>query len=134
MRSFEFQVVTNCPLETAFAVYMDIDRWRNRSVFGDIRWVQGEPWEEGSRLHIETRHPISSSVDQVLQHFEMNRRVAYISHVFGMTCETRVGFASLSANQTSIHVRMQLVGTASRVLGFAVEPAIAKATKDFLKN
>jgi len=64
----------------------------------------------------------------------MNRRVAYISHVFGMTCETRVGFASLSANQTSIHVRMQLVGTASRVLGFAVEPAIAKATKDFFEE
>lgn len=131
MRSFEFQVVANCPLETVFAIYVDTDRWRNRSLFGEIRWVQGEPWKEGSRMRIETRLPIHSNVDQVLQHFEPNRSVAYISHVLGVTCETRVIFTPISVRETAIHVAMQLVGTASRVLGFALEPAIARATKGF---
>src|SRR5258708_29358876 len=131
MRSFEFNVLINCPLETVFAIYIDTDRWRNRSIFGDIRWVQGTPWEEGSRLQVETRVPIHSTVDQVLQHFESNRHVAFISHVFGMTCETRVTFAPLSNHQTAIHVGMQVVGVASHFLGFAVEPAIEKTTKEF---
>jgi hypothetical protein len=44
MQSFDFQVVLNCPLETVFAIYIDTDRWRNRNLFGDIRWVHGKPW------------------------------------------------------------------------------------------
>jgi len=54
MQSFDFQVVLNCPLETVFSIYSDVDRGRNRNLFGDLRWVQGKPWEEGSRLRIET--------------------------------------------------------------------------------
>ena len=90
MQFFGFQIVINCALAEVFAIYTDIERWRNRSVFGDIRWVQGTPWEEGSRLRIETRVPVPSVVDQVVQHFEANRSVSYLSHVFGITCETRV--------------------------------------------
>jgi hypothetical protein len=131
MHSFEFQVVFNSPLETVFAIYVDTDRWRNRNLFGDIRWVQGKPWEEGSRLRIETLSPIRSTVDQVVQHFEPKRSVVYLSHVFGVTCETRVTFTPVSESQTAINVGMELVGTTSRALGFALEPAIKKATKGF---
>lgn len=134
MQSFAFQSVLNCPLETVFAIYVDTDRWRNRSLFGDIRWVQGKPWEEGSRLRVETRIPIRSTVDQVVQHFEANRKVVYLSHVFGITCETQVTFTTVSADQTAIDVGMQLVGITSRSLGFALEPAILKATKGFFEE
>jgi len=134
MHSFEFQVVLNSPLATVFAIYVDTDRWRNRNLFGDIRWVQGKPWEEGSRLRIETRSPIRTTVDQVLQHFEPERSVVYLSHVFGITCETRVTFTADSETQTVINVGMELVGATSRTLGFALEPAITKATKGFFEE
>ena len=47
MQSFEFQIVLNAPLKTVFAIYVDTDRWRNRNLFGDIRWVQGTPCVSG---------------------------------------------------------------------------------------
>jgi hypothetical protein len=134
MHSFEFQIELNAPLKTVFAIYVDTDRWRNRNLFGDIRWVQGKPWEEGSRLRIETRTPIPSTVDQVVQHFEPHHKVVYLSHVFGITCETQVTFTPVSETQTAINVRMHLVGTTSRALGFAIEPAITKATKGFFEE
>ena len=131
MGSFAFQVVVECPLAIVFAFYADTERWRNRNLFGDIRWVQGKPWEEGSRLRIETLVPIRSVIDQVVLQFVPQQRVVYISHVFGVTCETSVGFVSSSDRQTVISISMELVGTTSRILGFALEPAIAKATKSF---
>jgi hypothetical protein len=134
MQSFQFQVVLECPLETVFAVYTDIVRWRNRNIFGGIQWVQGKPWEEGSRLRIETRVPLRSSIDQVVQHFSPLESVSYISHVLGITAETRVTFQRVSNSQTTIYVGMQLVGTVSRSLGFAIEPVIAKATKGFFEE
>ena len=57
MQSFDFKIVLECPLKTVFAIYTDIDRWQNRSLFGEIRWVQGKPWEEGSRLTYRNPRP-----------------------------------------------------------------------------
>jgi len=99
MQSFEFEVAIRAPGELTFSIYTDIQRWKNRSVFGDIRWVKGMPWEEGSRLHLETRKPLPSRVDQVVQHFVANSRVGYLSHVFGMTTETEVTFIPQSGQR-----------------------------------
>jgi|HubBroStandDraft_5_1064220.scaffolds.fasta_scaffold150646_1 hypothetical protein len=134
MQSFEFQVVIGCPRDIVFSIYVDIERWQNRSLFGEISWVQGKPWEPGSRLRIETLHPVRAVVDQVVQQFQPNERVSYISHVLGITCETYVMFVPVSAEQTAVNVRMHLLGTVSRVLGFAVEPAIEKATKGYFEE
>ena len=134
MQQFDFQVVLDCSLEVVFPIYLDIPRWCNRNVFGDIRWVQGKPWEEGSRLRIETRVPLRTTIDQVVQHFNPNESVSYLSHVLGITCETRVFFVRVSEERTAINVGMHLVGTVSRSLGFAIEPVIAKATRGFFED
>jgi hypothetical protein len=134
MQSFDFQIVLDCPLDTVFAVYVDIERWRNRNLFGEIRWSQGKPWEPGSRLQIEVRVPLRATVDQVVQHFTPKESVSYLSHVLGITCETRVVFTQVSTDKTAINVVMHLVGTVSRSLGFAIEPVIAKATKGFFEE
>jgi hypothetical protein len=73
-------------------------------------------------------------VDQVVQHFTPNESVSYLSHVIGITCETRVTFTRTSERQTAVNVVMQLVGTPSRVLGFALAPAITKATRGFFEE
>ena len=134
MQSFRFEVVVRCPLELVFAIYTDIERWGNRSIFADIRWVKGSPWEEGSRLSIEIRVPFHSKVDQVVQHFVAHDSVSYLSHSLGITTETRIAFHRTSEVQTTIHVRMQMVGTVSRALGFAAEPVILKTSKQFFDD
>jgi hypothetical protein len=131
MQSFDFQVVLNCPLQTVFSIYVDTERWRNRNEFGEIRWVQGKPWEAGSRLRVETLAPIRTKVDQVVQHFAPNESVSYRSHALGITCETRVTFTSVSVRETAVNVVVQLAGTASRALDFALAPVIAHATRGF---
>jgi hypothetical protein len=81
MQSFDFQVILDAPLQTVFSIYVDVDRWRNRNIFGEIRWIHGAPWAEGSRLRIEIRIPIRSTVNQVVQHFTPNESVSYLSQV-----------------------------------------------------
>ena len=134
MQSFAFEIEIRCPLESVFAIYRDIDRWRNSSIFGDIRWSRGRAWEEGSRLDIEIRIPFPGRVDQVVQHFAENHSVSYLSHALGITTETRVNFLRISDTQTLIRVQMQMVGKVSRALGFAIEPLILKTTKQFFED
>jgi hypothetical protein len=134
MESFEFEVAIECRLELVFAIYIDLARWRNRSIFGDIRWVKGTPWEEGSRLLVETRVPFHNKVDQVVLHCTANDSVSYLSHALGITTETRITFRRISEGQTVIWVRLQMVGKVSRALGFAIEPVILKTTKQYFED
>lgn len=134
MHSLEFQVVLNSPLETVFAVYVDTERWTNRNQLGDIRWTHGKPWAKGSRLRVETLAPISISVDQVVQRFEPPHSVVYASEMFGVTCETCVTFTPVTNTQTAINIDVELQGMVSRSLGFALEPAITKATIGFFEE
>lgn len=134
MQSFEFEVAIDCRLEFVFAIYTDLERWRNRSIFGDIRWVKGTPWQEGSRLLVETRVPFHNKVDQVVLYCTPNDSVSYLSHVLGITTETRIKFRRISDGQSLILVQMQMVGKLSRTLGFAIEPVILKATKQYFDD
>jgi|SRR5579863_1642280 uncharacterized membrane protein len=134
MGCFEIRVAVDRPLATVFAVYTDTDKWRWCSYIRRVRWTRGQPWVVDSRLLVETSGAIGTSVDQVLTHFELNRRVDYISHFSGITLESRVNFRSLASDQTEIHARIEFVGTLSRIVEFAIEPAIERSTLQFFEE
>ncbi len=133
MRSFEIRVVVNRPLAAVFAVYTQPDTWRWCSYLRNVRWVQGRPWEEESRLQIEIDGPVRT-VDQVLMRFEPNSRVDFLSHFGGVTLQTEVYFRPLSENETEIRVQLEFVGVFSRIAGFAIETAIQRSTQLFFDD
>jgi len=133
MRSFEIRVAINRSVATVFAVYTQPDTWRWCSYLRNVRWVQGRPWEEASRLQIELDGAVRT-VDQVLMHFEPNRRVDFLSHFGGVTLQTEVYFRAQSENETEIRVQLEFVGVFSRIAGFAIETAIERSTQVFFDD
>jgi hypothetical protein len=132
MGCFEIRVTVNRPLATVFSVYADTDAWKRCTEVTDVEWT-GKPWEEGSRMRVRSHGLVPATSDQVLLHFETNRRIAYISHFFGITLETRLSFRALSEQSSEVHVRAEFVGVASRTFGFALGPAIDRGTTDFIE-
>jgi hypothetical protein len=128
MGFYEFRLPVKCPVATAFAIYTDTDAWKRCTEVSEVQWV-GKPWVEGSRIRIKGYGSIRDTIDQVLLHFEPPRSVAYISHFFGITLETRQTFHAVSDCETEVQVRGEFVGIASRALGFALGPAIERATR-----
>ncbi len=96
-----------------------------------VRWTSGKPWEVDSRMTLEPANAFGVLVDQVLTHFEPNRRVEFISHFGGITLLSQIHFRALSENQTEIRSELEFLGTFSRVAGFAVGPAIEKGAQTF---
>ncbi len=84
-------------------------------------------------MRIRSGGVIPTASDQVLLHFEPHRRIAYISHFFGITLETRLTFRAASDHATEIHMRGEFVGAASRTFGFALGPAIERGTLAFVE-
>ncbi|HEY6339458.1 MAG TPA: SRPBCC family protein [Candidatus Sulfotelmatobacter sp.] len=128
MGFFEFRLPVKCPLATVFAVFTDTDAWQRSTEITKVEWL-GKPWEEGSRIRIKGYGNTRETIDQVLLHFEPPRSLAYMSHFFGMTLETRLTFLAVSDYATEVQVRREYVGIASFAFGFALGPAIERATR-----
>jgi hypothetical protein len=134
MGAFEVRVSILRPLATVFAVYTDPNTFRWCSYIRSARWIRGQPWQEESRLEIETDDAIRVVVDQVLTGFEPRARVDFISHFSGITLITRMTFRAVSDQETEINGKMEFVGTFSRIAGFAVESAIERRTRQFFDD
>jgi hypothetical protein len=128
-----FRVIVERPLPLVFAVYAQPQPWRWSDI-RSVRWVRGKPWEIDSRLRMEPRDAFGVVVDQVLTHFEVNRRVEFISHFGGVTMLSEVLFRPLSDSQTEIESRLEFVGTFSRIAGFAIGPAIERGAQGFYQQ
>jgi hypothetical protein len=84
-------------------------------------------------MRIRSVSSVPTISDQVLLHFESNSRVAYMTHFFGITLETRLAFRAVSDHETEVHMRGEFVGVASRVFGFAIGPRIERGTHAFVE-
>jgi hypothetical protein len=80
IRCLEIRFAVHHALATVLAVYIQPDTFRWCSSIRKIRWVRGKPWEEDSRLQIETDNAIGGTVDQLLMRFEANSRADFLSH------------------------------------------------------
>jgi hypothetical protein len=129
----EIRITIGCPLSHVFATYTQPDtfRWANMR---SVRWTQGNPWEVDSRVRIEPEDAYGVIVDQVLLHYEPDRRVDFISHFGGITMQSQVRFRALSDNLTEIESQLEFIGTFSRIASFAVGSAIEYGAKRFYQD
>jgi hypothetical protein len=129
MRRIEHSVVIQCGPEKAFRLYTDYASWRHQGIFGDLRWVSGQPWQEGSRMAVEVTQPFKFTVTEVVVRHTPNEHVGFISHSMGVTIEHNVYFSSAPPGGTEIRVEIDVAGPIAFIFGFAVEPTLESITK-----
>ena len=126
----EIRLTIARPVQDVFATYTQPSTF-GWSELRRIRWTRGMPWQVESRMRIELENAFGVVVDQVVAHFEPDRRVDFISHFGGITMQSQVRFKPLSDNLTGLEVDSEFVGNFSRIAGFAVGPAIDAGVKKF---
>src|SRR5262249_33128043 len=126
-RTFRHIFHCACSVEHAFGVYTDSARWRRRSIFGDLRWVQGEPWKVGSRMEVELTYPQPTVVQEVVTGCKPPSHAGLISHALGVTIHHNVYFEP-DGDGCRVTVVIDIAGPVSFVAGFAVRPMIESIT------
>ncbi|PYX90309.1 MAG: hypothetical protein DMG67_13065 [Acidobacteria bacterium] len=114
----EHSVQVKCNPQRAWEIYSDWKRWRSwNGIYGDIRWVEGEPWVTGSRLEVDLLQPRPMTVKQVLTVCEPLHKVAWVGHGVGVTYEQWVSFSPRRAGGTHVYVWIELTGMATQFFG-----------------
>ncbi len=121
----EHSVQVKCGPQRAWEIYSDWKRWRSwNGVYGDIRWVEGEPWVAGSRLEVDLLQPRPMTVKQVLTVCEPLHKVAWVGHGVGVTYEQWVSFSPRRAGGTHVYVWIELTGMATQFFGKTIEEVV----------
>jgi len=135
MRAFErleYSVSTKASRDVAWQVFSDWTLWPNFSDFyQDIRWTQGEPWKEGSRLSITTARPARVTLDHVITLCDPPNKVAWIDHAMGVTMEQWVFFDALPDGGTQVRTWAEFTGITAIVAGRRIKDVLLEFTHEW---
>jgi hypothetical protein len=128
----EYSVTVPVPVEAAFQTFQDLERLLNRKVYDEISWVEGAPWQVGSRLNYALIYPIRTTISSVVAAIHPPRSITLLNHALGVTAEQNVFFGPAPNGGTLVRMTMDLVGTSTELSEAALESKITFVIKDAL--
>lgn len=130
---FEFFLRLSRPRSEVFRILTDGESWRGSRVYGEMRWVQGRPWEVDSVREVETLAPVRARHTQRVAAFEQDRLIEVISHGFGYTNYVQLLFTdAIASGGTEFHVVSDIEGTLPLLFGFVLEDYVARFMEVYL--
>ncbi len=128
----EYSVTVPVLVDTAFQVFLDLDRLLHRGIFEEATWVEGVPWQVGSRLRYVLVQPVSAIVSAVVTAISPPRSVSLLNHALGITAEQHVTFGPDLHGGTRIRMTMELIGTSTELSEAAAHQAADFVARDVL--
>jgi hypothetical protein len=128
----EYSVTVPVPVGAAFQAFLDLERLLHRGIYDEASWIEGAPWQVGSRLRYVVVQPTRATVSAVVTSASPPRAVSLLNHALGVTAEQNVSFGPDLKGGTSVRITMDFVGKSSELSGSVIRDAITFLTKDAL--
>ena len=128
----EYSVSVPVPVDVAFQAFQDLERLLHRGIYDEASWIEGVPWQVGSRLRYVIVQPVRATVSAVVTSISPPRAVGLLNHGLGITAEQNVAFGPDLRGGTRIRMTMDFVGTSSELSDSDIQEAITFLTQDAL--
>ena len=126
----EYSIHTKATALMAWQVFSDWTLWPKFSdYYGEIRWTEGTPWREGSRLSITTVKPIKITLTHVITLCVPGEKVAWIDHAIGTTMEQWVFFESEPRGGTHVRTWAEYTGLIPLIAGRRMKDVLLDFTE-----
>jgi hypothetical protein len=128
----EYSVTVPVSVDAAFQAFQDLERLLHRGIYDAASWVEGVPWQVGSRLRYVVVKPVPATVSAVVTSISPPRAIGLLNHGLGVTAEQNVSFGPDLKGGTRVRVIMEFTGKSSDLSESAVQEAIAFLIHDAL--
>jgi hypothetical protein len=128
----EYSVTVPVPVDTAFQAFLNLERLLNRGIYDEASWVEGAPWQVGSRVRYVISKPVRATVSGVVVSISPPRAVGLLNHALGITTEQHVSFGPDLKGGTRVRMTMDLIGESTELSEKAVVEAVTFVTRDAL--
>jgi hypothetical protein len=130
----EYSVTVPVPVDAAFKAFQNLERLLHGGICNDVSWVEGKPWQAGSRVRYDFVRPIRTVVTAVVTSISPPRAISLINHAVGVTTEQNVTFGPDPKGGTRIRMTMDAVGKSTELSESAIHEALAFVTKNALDS
>jgi hypothetical protein len=128
----EYSVTIPVSVDTAFQAFLDLERLLHRGIYDEAAWVEGKPWQIGSRLRYVVVQPVQAIVTAVVSSISPPRAIGLLNHGAGVTAEQNVSFGPDLKGGTRVRMTVDLIGTSPELSESALHEAIVFVVKDAL--
>jgi hypothetical protein len=127
----DYSVIVPASADAAFLAFLHLERLLHRGIYSETAWIQGVPWQVGSRLRYGILEPIPATVTAVVTSITLPRSISLLNHALGITAEEHVTFTSDSGG-TRVRITMDMVGKSAELSEEAIHEAVTFIIKDAL--
>ena len=128
----EYSVTVPVPVDAAFQAFQDLERLLHRGIYDEALWIEGAPWQVGSRLRYVVVRPVGATVSAVVTSINPPHSIILLDHGLGITAEQNVYFGPDLKSGARVRMTMDLVGKSSELSESAVHEAVTFITRDAL--
>ena len=128
----DYSVVVPVSVELAFRAFSDLERLLHREIYEEASWIEGNPWQVGSRVRYVVAKPVHATISGVVTSYEPPRFIALLNHGMGITAEQQVTFTGSARGDTRVRMIMDFVGKSPDLPEDVVQQAITLYTHDAL--
>jgi hypothetical protein len=135
MYRFQYSVTTKACPRRAWAVFSDWTKWNSfANIYGEVKWLEGEPWNVGSRMEIEVLRPVEVVIDHLIICCEPGREIGWIDRALGITIAQWVEFEKQGADRTRINTWGEISPSGAKVGGRTVEQLVSTFIETWYEN
>lgn len=130
----EYSVTIPVSVDAAFHAFQDLNRLLHRGVYEEASWIEGKPWEVGSRLRYVLIKPVKATITSVVNSVSPPRAIGLLNHALGITAEQHVTFGPNLQGGTRVRMTLDFVGEPTELPKSVMREAIAFLVRDDLDS
>ncbi len=130
----EYSVTVPVPVDAAFKAFLDLERLLHRGIYSEVSWIEGKPWQVGSRVRYAVIQPVATTISAVVISISAPRAISLLNHALGVTAEQNVSFGPDLKGGTRVRMTVDLVGKSSELSESALQDAVTFVTRDALDS
>lgn len=129
----EYSVRVPVSVDAAFHAFQDLTRLLHRGIYEEASWIEGQPWEVGSRLRYVVVKPVQATISAVVNSLSaLPRAISLLNHALGVTVEQNVTFVPDLQGGTRVRMTMDPIGASTELPESTIHEAVQFFTRDAL--
>lgn len=130
----EYSVTVPVSVDAAFQAFQHLERLLHRGIYGEAVWIEGEPWQVGSRVRYVVVKPVNAIISAVVSSISPPRAISMLNHGAGVTAEQHVSFGPDLKGGTRVRMTVDLIGTSPEMSDKALHQAVTFVVQDALDS